>query len=201
MKCLPLLLVLLVPLTAQGDNQKNTDYWSTAPQQMNPEGWNESSPSINVKAETLPVGAKTTSTVRTTAPQADSVNQSTKPNMTKNLNAHYQQLEIVSPKPNAVISTQDNQLNVKILLTPALKQGNIILVTLDDFPVAMVDTNTTSFNIKLVTPGKHTLRIHVANANQKSLISSAPVTLFMKNNVSGPVTIISPPAHKGTATE
>lgn len=109
--------------------------------------------------------------------------------------AGYQSLVVTSPTQEQVLWNIEGQLEVAATVQPALQPGDSLVFTLDG-RTAQAAPGATQAKFSEIYRGEHQLAVDVVNNAGRSLMSSAPVTFYVRQtsiaNPSAPPTSLPP---------
>lgn len=104
----------------------------------------------------------------------------------------YQSLVVTSPTQEQVLWNIEGQLQVSAAVQPALRDDDSLVFTLDG-RTQKAAPGSTQAKFSEVYRGEHNLAVDVVDGSGKSLMSSAPVTFFVRQpsiaNPSRPTTL------------
>jgi len=92
--------------------------------------------------------------------------------------ADYISLEVTKPQPDATVRSNEGTVEVNLALKPTLLPKHALRIKLDGKPQGQV--KTTSFSLKQLNRGTHTLQFEVVDEQGKTLISSEPVRFHLR---------------------
>jgi hypothetical protein len=92
----------------------------------------------------------------------------------------YVSLNIVSPQNEQTLWFDSNGVTVSVATVPGLGPEDSVVVSLDG--VTRAKEKRSSLNIGLVDRGSHTLSASIVDADGNILISSSPVTFFLRQH-------------------
>ncbi len=92
----------------------------------------------------------------------------------------YISLNIISPQSDQTVWFDSKGITVSVISAPGLGPEDSVVVSLDG--MVRVKEKSSSLNIGLVYRGSHTLKASIVDADGKTLISSSPVTFFLKQH-------------------
>ena len=101
-------------------------------------------------------------------------------------------IEIVTPSSDETFRGGDAVVPIAVMVTPQLAEGQKLVYLLDGAPASPPTTNT-SYALRGVDRGMHTVSVTMVDAAGETLATSASVTIHMK-----PPTVDSKPAKPGT---
>ncbi len=90
----------------------------------------------------------------------------------------YSSLSILSPRSEETVWFVDTGILVSVSPTPPLSPEDTVVIELDGIVAAR--GKSTSLNVGLVYRGTHTVSARIIDAGGKTIISSPPVTFFLK---------------------
>lgn len=91
----------------------------------------------------------------------------------------YTRVEIIQPKANEVVRTNEQRMVVAVALEPPLQEGHAIQVWIDGSAVG-APYNGTAVELSGVYRGQHRLQVRVLDATGKVLAQSAVVTFTLR---------------------
>lgn len=110
----------------------------------------------------------------------------------KQQNLGYQLLAISSPQEQETVWFNENGMTVLLQLQPGLAEGDELVIRLDGEIVAR--GSNTSFTLKNVFRGTHTLSAAVIDGQGAVVLEANPVTFYMRqHSVLEPISPLSPP--------
>ncbi len=101
--------------------------------------------------------------------------QATKDNITKKA---YESIQIISPAQDTTFRGNTEQLQIVASLSPRLQQGHSVQLFSNGTAVSELQ-NSTSFTLKDMHRGSHTLSVKVVDTKGHVLLSSPPITIYM----------------------
>jgi Domain of unknown function (DUF4124) len=94
--------------------------------------------------------------------------------------ATYQSIQISSPVNEHTFTGTGGQVSVSVQVNPALQSGDSVHLTMDGQAVSTPNSVATSFALKDVSRGAHTLVASVLSRDGQTLIQSTTVTFFIQ---------------------
>ncbi len=88
----------------------------------------------------------------------------------------YKKIQIVSPKNDEAIRSNEGTVSVSVVVEPALSSGHTVVLYLDGQEYGR---GSTSFNLSNLDRGTHSLRAVVKSADDKLLLSSATISFHI----------------------
>lgn len=143
---------------------------------VNPDGSVEFT-DVPASEEEQPIALPPASTYR--APTLAPTQQKATPTVTA---TRYTALTIVSPANEATLRDNAGNVEVKVSLSPALQSGHQLVLLVDGSSQGGVSGN--SISLTNLNRGSHQLQAEVRDAEGKSLISSAAVTVYLHRHSS-----------------
>jgi Domain of unknown function (DUF4124) len=92
----------------------------------------------------------------------------------------YQSIAISSPAHEQTFSGTGGQVSVSVQVSPGVQPGDSVRLTLDGQEVSEPNSSATSFELKDVARGAHTLSASVVSRSGQVVIQSAPITFFVQ---------------------
>jgi hypothetical protein len=91
--------------------------------------------------------------------------------------AYYESVAIGRPANDATIFDNDGNIEVVLLVSPALRPGDRTVLSIDGHP--MPPRSETRFTLLGLPRGKHTFQSWIVDASGKKLIASTPITFTL----------------------
>lgn len=92
----------------------------------------------------------------------------------------YTSLNVIAPKQGQAIRANDGDVSVALTVSPKLRPGDRIVVTLDGQEVSRSTSRVA--NLTNLDRGEHTLQVNIVNKAARSLISAESVTFNVLRN-------------------
>jgi hypothetical protein len=122
-----------------------------------------------------------------------SISQNNRPSSTQQQSGDYQAFVISSPQEKETVWFDEQGMTVSLLLVPGLAKGDEVVIRLDGKVVA--SGSGTSFTIKEVYRGTHTLSAAITDEQGIVIREAKPITFFMRqHSVLHPSSPLSTPA-------
>ena len=90
---------------------------------------------------------------------------------------HYDSLAIGKPASDATVHDNDGDVEVSVVVSPALRAGDRALLSVDGRPTPAQER--TRFELSGLARGEHSLRAAIVDRSGRTLIASAPITFNM----------------------
>jgi hypothetical protein len=100
--------------------------------------------------------------------------------MAKALPSTYSSIEITSPADEQTITGTGGQISVVVSVEPRLQSGDSIRLELDGLRVSEPNSTASTFELKDVPRGAHSLSASVVARDGQVLKQSAPITFFVQ---------------------
>jgi hypothetical protein len=94
--------------------------------------------------------------------------------------ADYQEVTITSPTHEQTFTGTGGDVSVAVNVEPRVQSSDSVRLELDGLTVSEPNSKTTSFALKDVARGAHSLTASVVGRNGQVLMQSTPVTFFMQ---------------------
>jgi hypothetical protein len=91
----------------------------------------------------------------------------------------YDLLEVSTPTEGETIRNNEGKVTVGLRLEPTLRQGDVIELFLDGEKIPG-ELSTTGATLSNLNRGSHSLKARVIDASGQELISSQPVTFYLR---------------------
>lgn len=99
--------------------------------------------------------------------------------------AGYSRIEIAEPGNNSLIYYDQQQVTVRLALTPVLQEGHLVQFMLDGYPHGRPAPET-GHTIDNLQRGSHNLQARVINAQGELVGRSRPVTIHVQRHLKRP---------------